>query len=54
MRASADIVAKGFSASSRATLIQDQAPMRNVDSKIYEFATHSRGIQLRAIAAVTQ
>jgi hypothetical protein len=32
---SADIVAKGFLASERATLIQDQALMRNVDSKIH-------------------
>jgi hypothetical protein len=31
----ADIVAKGVLASERATLIQDQAPMRNVDSKIH-------------------
>jgi hypothetical protein len=31
----ADIVAKGFLASERATLIQDQALMRNVDSKIH-------------------
>jgi hypothetical protein len=31
----ADIVAKGFCAPERATLIQDQAPMRNVDAKIH-------------------
>jgi hypothetical protein len=35
LRVRADIVAKGFWASERATLIQDQAPMRNVDSKIH-------------------
>jgi hypothetical protein len=33
----ADSVAKGFFASERATLIQDQAPMRNVDSEIHSF-----------------
>jgi hypothetical protein len=32
---SADIVAKGFLASERATLIQDQALMRNLDSKLH-------------------
>jgi hypothetical protein len=31
----ADIVAKRFFASERATLIQDQTPMRNADSKIH-------------------
>src|SRR4029453_7033082 len=33
----ADIVAKRFCASDRATLIQNQAPIRNVDSKIHSF-----------------
>src|SRR5207248_5787774 len=32
---SADCVAKRFCASERARLIQDQAPMRNVDSRIH-------------------
>jgi hypothetical protein len=49
----ADIVAKRFCASERAILIQDPAPMRNVDSKIHSPRFDRCGFLFYSFSAVT-
>jgi hypothetical protein len=49
----ADCVAKRFCASERARLIQDQAPMRNVDSKIHSPRFVRCGFLFYSFSAVT-